>query len=313
MRSSDIPTKLPIPFGASAGGGYIRAIPVASQIGINDGAASLHDGFPPLTATPIGAGGIPPSIKDMNGVLFEISAWSRWSAAGAPVYFDAVFAAAIGGYPEGAIVQSQTTVGVLYVSTVDNNTTDPEGGGAAGWQILMPVPATLADLITGTDTAKYATAATLAGLRATVAQVVAGVDAARYLTPASFFGARASAAQILAGTDDHRYLTPFGLAGAFGGAGDGQTIGLFAGYQLKFGTNRVYHPGEGGVRVNYTNPFPTQTLIVLPVCFVNDPNDVGLDMWAKCSTRDRNGFYMNYGASSGGNNGEGFDWVAIGN
>jgi len=132
MQASDVPLKLPIPFANGAGGAYIRTIPVASQIGITDGAASLTDGFPPLTATPVGAGGVPPSIEDMNGILEEISAWSRWQAAGGPVTYDAAFQAAIGGYPRGAMVMSTVTFGKLYLSTADNNTTNPDAGGA-GW------------------------------------------------------------------------------------------------------------------------------------------------------------------------------------
>ncbi|KAA1174648.1 hypothetical protein FP026_29625, partial [Rhizobium tropici] len=73
MKASDIPVKFPIPFAASAGGGYIRAIPQASQIGITNGAASLTDGFPPLTFLPVGAGGTPPWGQDFNGILNEIT------------------------------------------------------------------------------------------------------------------------------------------------------------------------------------------------------------------------------------------------
>ena len=311
MQASDIPGKLPIPFASAAGGGYIRSIPEASQIGITDGRASLHDGFVPLNATPIGAGGVPPSIKDMNGILFEISGWTRWVAAGGSVNYDADFATAIGGYPYGAVVQATSSPLVFYVSTADNNTTNPEGGGAANWATLLPVPATIGDLITGTDDVKYATALTLAELRADTATILAGVDPARYMSPLAFFGARAMAADILAGTDDHKYLTPYGLHQAF--TGDGQTVPLFGGLFLKFGTNRVFHPGEGAVLVTYANPFPTSTLAALAVGYIETPGDTGNDMWTKTSTRDRNGFYVNYGSGSSGNDGHGFDWIAIGN
>lgn len=133
MLTTDVPTKLAIPFADAAGVSYIRAIPEASQIGIEDGAASLEDGFPPLNATPIVSGGVPPTIKDMNGILNLVSAWSRWTAAGGPTFYDGTFSTAIGGYPKGSVLTSASTAGVLYVSTIDNNTNDPDSV-STGWQ-----------------------------------------------------------------------------------------------------------------------------------------------------------------------------------
>lgn len=218
MNDSDIPTKLPIRFGENAGGGYIHPIPVASQIGIVDGAASLHDGFVPLNATPIAAGGVPPSIQDMNGILYELSGWTRWQAAGGPVTFDGGFAATIGGYPAGAILRSATTANVFFVSTANGNTTDPEGVGAANWSRLVAPAATSAEALAGTVTDKYISPAVLAALRASSGEVLGGTEGRKFITPSAFYGARADAAAILAGTDDHAYLTPAGLATAFGGA-----------------------------------------------------------------------------------------------
>jgi hypothetical protein len=40
---------------------------------------------------------------------------------------------------------------------------------------------------------------------------------------------------------------------------------------------------------------------------------VDSDMWAHVSLRTKDYFWFNYGAASGGNNGYGFDWFAIGN
>lgn len=132
MQSSDIPDKFNIPFGNSAGGSYIRPIPENSQIGINDGWASLTDGFVPLNATPPESGGIPPFMQDMNGILKQISAWSRWVGAGGPVRYDRTFQAAVGGYPKGATVQSAVSDGVWWISLAENNVTNPDSGGA-GW------------------------------------------------------------------------------------------------------------------------------------------------------------------------------------
>jgi hypothetical protein len=46
--------------------------------------------------------------------------------------YDATFQTAIGGYPIGAIVESLFENLLFYASTVDNNVTNPDTGGA-GW------------------------------------------------------------------------------------------------------------------------------------------------------------------------------------
>lgn len=132
MQASQIPAKFTIPWANSAGSTYINTIPTASQIGIHNGYASLTDGFVPLNSTPVASGGVPPRIQDWNGILNEVTAWLRWAQSGAPVAYDGTFQAAIGGYPDGAMVQSVATPGTFWLSTADNNTTDPDTGGA-GW------------------------------------------------------------------------------------------------------------------------------------------------------------------------------------
>lgn len=132
LADSSAPTKIQIPFANSAGGAYVRTVPVASQIGIQNGAASYTDGFPPLNFVPVNAGGVPPFGQDMNGVLRDVSAHARWWAAGGPVYYDSAYQTAIGGYPKGAIVQSATVTGKLWFSSTENNVTNPDTGGA-GW------------------------------------------------------------------------------------------------------------------------------------------------------------------------------------
>ncbi len=132
MLAASIPAKFNIPFANSAGGSFIRPIPEASQIGIQPGAASLTDGFPPLNFTPIASGGVPPYGEDMNGLLNQSTAWDRWFSAGGPVNYDGTFSAAVGGYPLGAVVASNVVLGNYWLSTVDGNTTDPDAGGA-GW------------------------------------------------------------------------------------------------------------------------------------------------------------------------------------
>lgn len=143
MLSSQIPSKFVEAFAKNAGANFIRSIPVTTA---DTTAASLDQGFPPATATPVGAGGTPPSIKDMNGILNQVSAWAWWLAAGGGMpKYDSVFAAAVGGYPNGAMLQSATNPGVLWLSVADNNTTDPDGVSAANWQLFGGSGATTGD------------------------------------------------------------------------------------------------------------------------------------------------------------------------
>lgn len=135
MKLSDLPARFNIPFANSAGGGYVRPIPEASQVGVQAGAASLTTGFPPLNWLPTGAGGVPPFGQDMNGIIRWITEWSRWQGAGGLVPYDAAYSAAVGGYPLGALLTSPTA-NIVWLNTVDDNTTNPDAGGA-GW-VLMP-------------------------------------------------------------------------------------------------------------------------------------------------------------------------------
>lgn len=131
MQSTQTPTLIPLAFAAN---GTKNTIPEASQIGIVDGAASLNDGFPPLTRTPIAAGGKPPSGADMNGILYLVSAPIRWHQAGGKYGFNSAFAADtnVGGYPNGAELLSADMQGT-WLSLIDNNTDNPDTGPGTNW------------------------------------------------------------------------------------------------------------------------------------------------------------------------------------
>jgi hypothetical protein len=137
MLSTALPPKFPIPWANAAGGGYIRAIPQGSQIGVQNGAASLNDGFPPNCFVPIAGGGSWPFGQDFNGILNQVTRWQQLQQAGAVTPYDATFQTAIGGYPKGALVWSGTN-GTVYQSTAENNVTNPNTGGA-GWSIYTLV------------------------------------------------------------------------------------------------------------------------------------------------------------------------------
>ncbi|WP_147400254.1 hypothetical protein [Achromobacter sp. K91] len=131
MQASNSPTKSAVPFAQS---GTKNTIPVASQIGVTPGAASFTDGFPPLTMTPLAAGGVPPYGADFNGILNFLSAAVRWGQAGGRYPFDVDFSTAVGGYPKGAVLAAAGGNG-SWLNLVDNNTTNPDAGGT-NWAAL---------------------------------------------------------------------------------------------------------------------------------------------------------------------------------
>lgn len=131
MQLANAPSKIVLPFAADAPAGDINVIPVASQIPINAGAASYTDGFPPATFLDPIEGGIGPSGADFNGILNAVSALGRWYNSGSSFPYDSTFSTAVGGYPKGARVLQASGLG-HWLSIVDNNTTDPDTGGA-GW------------------------------------------------------------------------------------------------------------------------------------------------------------------------------------
>lgn len=126
MLLSAIPTRFQKAWGVAAAGPYIRTVPVLSQIGVQDGAASFETGFVPDNFTPLAGGGVPPFGQDFNGVLNAETSWDIWYQAGAPIPYDATFSTAQGGYPQGAILDSTVVIGKQWVSLVDGNTTNPD-------------------------------------------------------------------------------------------------------------------------------------------------------------------------------------------
>lgn len=132
MQDSQIPPKIPLPWGASAQSPYINSIPILSQVGVKNGAASFTDGFPPATFLALSAGGAGPYGSDTNGILNQITSGLQWLQAGGPIPFDSTFVNQIGGYPKQAVIASASTPGLLWVSTIDNNVNNPDLGGT-GW------------------------------------------------------------------------------------------------------------------------------------------------------------------------------------
>ena len=149
MNLADIPSKFVIPFASSAGAGYIRNIP-QNPTGVA-GQASLTEGFPPANFNPVAGGGVPPFGQDFNGILNPVTAWNRWQATGVIPPYDATWQAAVGGYPKSALVQSLVELGLIYMSLVDGNVTNPDNGGA-GWYIWSRIITANTDLYVNSTT-----------------------------------------------------------------------------------------------------------------------------------------------------------------
>lgn len=185
MQLSQVPVQIVEAWATS--GSKTNPIPVPSQVGITPGAASWTDGFPPLCDTPLVSGGIPPSMQDTNGALYQMSAVDLWMCAGGGFPYNSAFQTSIGGYPIGARVLMASHAG-YWVSTVDNNMTDPDTGGS-GWASAdeNAITALTGDVIaTGPGSA----AATLAASGVTAGSYAAAnitVDAKGRVTAASNF------------------------------------------------------------------------------------------------------------------------------
>ena len=152
---------MPVPFASQGDKNTIPVTPSTETGQTNY--ASYQKGFPPVTMTPLVAGGLPPQGMDMNGILFALSSSIGFSQSGGLPTFNADFASTIGGYPQGAVLQSNDGASA-YVSTIANNTTDfnesPEsigtswlpwaGDAAKGSSLYIAVGEGTSDVITAT-------------------------------------------------------------------------------------------------------------------------------------------------------------------
>jgi hypothetical protein len=134
------PPKIPLPFAASAAAPYISAVPLASQIGITNGAASFTDGFPPNAFVSLSSGGAGPFGRDFNGLLNQTTAGLQWLQAGGGIFYDSAFSTNIGGYPVEATIKSASFRGKYWISTVSGNTNNPDTT-PTNWQAFYLMPA----------------------------------------------------------------------------------------------------------------------------------------------------------------------------
>ncbi len=132
------------PFGSSSVAGDITVpIPVPSQISTSPGRASFTDGFPPQCFTPTTSGGTPPDGRDMQGILFMLSAYCAFIQAGQNIGWTSATETAIGGYAVGAVLQSSANPNLFWTNVVSGNTNNPDVTNT-GWVASAPLYSTAA-------------------------------------------------------------------------------------------------------------------------------------------------------------------------
>lgn len=127
--------------------------------------ASLQEGFPVITSTPLKNGGIPPERRDFNGIANLMSQFYYAFQNGWWPSFDSDVSTAIGGYAAGAVLWYET--GRFFVMSLKNNNTDnfvsdPTKIDGVSWQqISRPVQTLVTDLTSTSITLANAAANTI--------------------------------------------------------------------------------------------------------------------------------------------------------
>lgn len=118
---------MPVPFGINGSRLDIDSTQVS---GSNN--ASYPSGFPDITMLDESAGGVPPKGQNFNQILYELANGLRWNNAGRLYNYDASWSSSNSGYPKGALVLGSDNQ-TIYMSSVDDNTTDPNSSSSSGW------------------------------------------------------------------------------------------------------------------------------------------------------------------------------------
>lgn len=114
------PDILTIPFAANAAPETINPIPISREPTDPAQQATWSEGFPRVTMQSIATGGIPPKGQDMNGALKAISEHIVYMGSGGLYRWSDAWVAAKGGYPLGAVLQSNDGRSA-YVNIVEGN------------------------------------------------------------------------------------------------------------------------------------------------------------------------------------------------
>ncbi len=100
--------------------GQKNVIPENYETSMESNQATWDQGFGLITMLPVAAGGLPPKGQDFNGIFNQLSENIVYLSQGGRFKFSAEYAEAIGGYPKGAILQSDDEK-KEYLSLIDNN------------------------------------------------------------------------------------------------------------------------------------------------------------------------------------------------
>lgn len=107
-------------FSVFAENGLRNFIPVTTT---QQGSASMEKGFPEKNMQPRSLGGIPPSGKDMNGILNQLSSHQVFLNAGGMYRFDPAYAESE-GYAAGSVLQLDDGLSAV-ISLVNGNSNNP--------------------------------------------------------------------------------------------------------------------------------------------------------------------------------------------
>lgn len=165
-----------------------------------------------------------------------------------------------------------------------------------------------------------------AAVRGTIsaAQNTAALSSVAALTPAAdklayYTGAGTAALTTLSSfartlLDDVDQATARNTLGALGvsasSLGANGYITLSNGLTIQWGSTSTV-AGEGAQSVSFPTPFASACFTC--VCSLKGLNSTSNDMWANMVSVNASGFTAIYQAASGGNNGYGLFWIAVGN
>ncbi|MEX9949071.1 hypothetical protein AB7X11_11210 [Providencia alcalifaciens] len=117
--------------------GQKNVIPENYETSMDSNQATWDQGFGQITMLPVAAGGLPPKGQDFNGVLNQISENIVYLSQGGHFKFSPEYAESIGGYPKGAILQSDDEK-KEYQSLIDNNKVNFNTASniSASWELV---------------------------------------------------------------------------------------------------------------------------------------------------------------------------------
>ncbi|WP_265693280.1 hypothetical protein [Providencia rustigianii] len=117
--------------------GQKNVIPENYETSMDSNQATWDQGFGQITMLPVAAGGLPPKGQDFNGILNQISESIVYQSQGGRFKFSPEYAESIGGYPKGAILQSDDEK-KEYQSLIDNNKVNfnTESNISTSWELV---------------------------------------------------------------------------------------------------------------------------------------------------------------------------------